>query len=121
MNFQFLEFDSSEDSEGLVCWDALAQPAPHHTLAMLQEVTALLAWAHRQGQYAPGPLEDGADWDFDLQIHDGHVPIETQWSSARQTLDLSPTPQANTRISLSLSLSGTPAFAEAFREHWNAP
>jgi hypothetical protein len=121
MNLQFLEFDSSEDSEGVVCWDALSQPAAHHTLAMLQEVTELLAWAHRYATSAPGPLEDGADWDFDLQIHDGHASIEVHWNSVRQKLDLSKTPSASTEITLSLSLSGTRSFAGAFREHWNTP
>ena len=121
MNLQFLEFDCSEDSEGVVCWDALAQPAAHHTLAMLQEVTELLAWAHRYATCPPGPLEDGADWDFDLQIRDGHASIETHWNSSRQTLDLSKMPSASPEITLSLSLSGTRSFAGAFREHWSTP
>ena len=121
MTLEFLEFDCSEDSEGVVCWDALAQPAARHTPALLHEVTQLLAWAHRFGPQAPGPIEDGADWDFDLHIHCGNAPITAHWNSADQTLALSPNPSTNDEITLSLSISGTPAFAQAFREHWNAP
>ncbi len=121
MHLQFLEFDCSEDTEGVVCWDALAQPAAHHTPALLQEVRQLLAWAHGFGERAPGPLEDGADWDFDLQIHMASVPIQAHWHTTTQALVLSPTPTENDEISLSLSISGTTAFSSAFREQWNAP
>ena len=121
MDLQFLEFDCSEDSEGVVCWDALAQPAARHTPALLHEVTQLLAWAHRFGPQAPGPLEDGADWDFDLHIRGGDALLQAHWHNASQTLVLSPPPQDHDEITLSLSISGTPAFAQAFRDHWNAP
>jgi hypothetical protein len=121
MDLQFLEFDCSEDSEGVVCWDALAQPAARHTPALLHEVTQLLTWAHRFGPQAPGPLEDGADWDFDLHIRSGNALLQAHWNSANQTLALSPAPKDHDEITLSLSISGTPAFAQAFRDHWNAP
>lgn len=121
MDLQFLEFDCSEDGEGVVCWDALAQPAARHTPALLHEVTLLLAWAHRFGPHAPGPLEDGADWDFDLHIHANKASIPAHWNSDKATLKLSRTPSADEEVTLSLSISGTPAFAHAFRKHWNAP
>ena len=43
MELQYLEFDCSEDTEGVVCWDALAQPAASHTAALLREVWRVLA------------------------------------------------------------------------------
>jgi hypothetical protein len=121
MNLQFLEFDCSEDSEGVVCWDALAQPAARHTSALLQEVTQLLAWGHRSSPQAPGPLEDGAEWDFDLHIHKANAPISAHWDSAHEKLRLSPHALTGDEITLSLSISGTPSFAKAFRDHWDAP
>jgi hypothetical protein len=120
MNLLFLEFDSSEDGEGEVCWDALAEPAPRYTQALLHEVTQLLAWAHRFGAQGPGPLEEGAEWDFDLQIRQGDTPVLALWDSAQERLALSLAPTADEAITLSLSLSGSPAFAQAFLEHWNA-
>lgn len=121
MELQFLEFDCSEDVEGVCCWDALAQPAARHTPALLHEVAQLLAWAHRFGPQGPGPLEDGADWDFDLQITIGHTPVNSHWDSQDGTLKLSAHVSEQDRITLSLSISGTPVFAQALREHWNAP
>ncbi len=127
MELQYLEFDCSEDTEGVVCWDALAQPAASHTAALLREVTQLLSWANRFSPQGPGPLDEGADWDFDLQIQLHHpnspnsTPAQTQWQAAQQTLDIRPAPGPDDRAELSLSLSGTPAFAQALREHWNAP
>lgn len=121
MSWQFLEFDCSEDSQGVVCWDALAQPAARHTPALLQEVTRLLRWTHRLGLQGPGPLEDGADWDFDLQIHVDNAPLKALWQNADDALSLTPQPSPGTQITLSLSISGNPAFAQAFREHWNTP
>jgi hypothetical protein len=119
MNLQFLEFDCSEDSQGLVCWDALAQPAAHHIPALLEEVRQLLIWAHHFGPQAPGPLEDGADWDFDLQIRCGNMQVNCLWQSADGKLELSPQPASGEEIVLSLSISGTPEFAQAFRDQWN--
>ena len=134
IDLQYLEFDCSEDTEGFVCWDAMAQPAAAHTTALLSEVTQLLAWACRLGLPGPGPLDEGSDWDFDLQVawqsanrpHGQHrLPAQAHWHAAAQTLDIhpatAPTLGPDARLELSLSLSGTPVFAQAFREHWNAP
>jgi hypothetical protein len=121
MNLEFLEFDCSDDGEGVVCWDALAQPAARHTRALLQEVTQLLAWSHRLAMQEPAPLEDGADWDFELHILWANAPVSAHWDKAQEKLDLSPQPTTGEAITLSLSISGTPAFAQAFRDHWDAP
>jgi hypothetical protein len=125
MDLQLLDFDCSEDTEGVVCWDALAQPQPRHNSALLHEVAQVLAWAHDFDAQGPGPLENGANWDFDLQatrypgsqaaqdaglVFDapkGQIPMEAA--------DLS------RPLALSLSLSGTPCFAQAFRERWGTP
>lgn len=121
MDLQFLEFDCSEDSEGVVCWDALAQPAARHQAAMVQEVTQLLAWAHAFSPQSPGPLEDGAEWDFDLHMQAPTSAIQAHWHAGENRLVFCPVPPPNEVISLSLSISGTAAFAEAFRAQWNAP
>jgi hypothetical protein len=134
MPLHLLDFDCSEDVQGVVCWDALAQPRPQYNSALLREVAQLLAWAHAFDTPGPGSLEDGACWDFDLQVsllHDG-LPAQTaqpQWTpSARhnacgadERLSITPTPGPQQRISLSLSLSGTPGFAEAFRAQFELP
>jgi hypothetical protein len=124
MDLQYLEFDCSEDTEGVVCWDAMAQPSASHTCALLREVTQLLAWASRFSPHGPGPLDEGADWDFDLQIQrhsplmERSIPAHAHWQAALQTLDIRPPPGPNEHLELSLCLSGSPAFSQAFREEF---
>jgi hypothetical protein len=137
MGLQLLDFDCSEDTEGVVCWDALAAPQPQHHSALLQEVSAVLAWAYRFDAQGPGPLEDGAHWDYDLQasLHapgqiPHSVPIAFDPSTGQAQLTAgawqakvvsAAAPHTPWRLTLGLSLSGTPAFAQAFRAQWQAP
>lgn len=125
MNLHLLDFDCSEDAEGVVCWDALAQPAPRYNSALLAEVALLLAWSHRFAAQGPGALEDGADWDVDLQVllhsEAGHpVPALAHFDLTTGTVRLTPAAEQHP-LELSLSLSGTPAFAQALREQFNLP
>lgn len=125
MDLQLLDFDCSEDTEGVVCWDALAQPQPRHNGDLLDEVARVLAWAHGFDAQGPGPLEDGAHWDFDLQATlrpEGPDPQATCPLFDPQTGQITlPAADLAQPLALSLSLSGTPGFAQAFREHWGAP
>lgn len=133
MALQLLDFDVSEDAEGVVCWDALAAPQPQHHSALLQEVSAVLVWAYRFDAQGPGPLEDGAHWDYDLHASlqapaqpPHHVLIAfdpatglTQISTGAWTDPLQEATAA--RMDLSLSLSGNSAFAQAFRAQFDVP
>jgi hypothetical protein len=129
MNLHLLDFDCSEDADGVTCWDALAHPQGTHTSALLQEAEQVLTWAHHWGRQfsatGPGPLEDGADWDFDLQVRLHSGPQSTCATAtflvSQGTLQLFPEPRAEQTLELSLSVSGTPGFADAFRQHWGAP
>jgi hypothetical protein len=126
MNLQLLDFDCTEDAEGVVCWDALAQPAPAYNTALLHEATQVLQWAHGFDSHGPGPLEHGADWDFDLQvtlITPGLAPQVSQPRFVPSTgqLTLWPAPTALQSLSLSLTLSGTAAFVQAFRVQFGLP
>lgn len=95
MPLQFLDFELSEDSDGLLSWDALASPQPRHTHAMLQEVRTLLALL-QQALGPCGPVDEGHRWDMDLQIHDEQ--------GATQGLD--GLTAADQRLTLALSLTG---------------
>ena len=57
----------------------------------LAEVEQVLAWATRRFPDGPGDLDEGASW-----CHDLHVSPEGDW------------------VTVSLSISGTPSFGEAF-------
>ncbi len=125
MDLQLLDFDCSEDTEGVVCWDALAQPHPRHNSALLHEVAQVLAWAHGFDAQGPGPLEEGANWDFDLQarLHPGgKTPQDARlvFDAKKGQIHMDAADLAHP-VALGLSLSGTPGFAQAFRERWGAP
>jgi hypothetical protein len=125
MDLHLLDFDCSEDNEGVVCWDALAQPQPRFNSALLHEVSQVLAWAYGFDAQGPGPLEEGANWDFDLQatLHYACQAPQTTglvFDPDKGLMALQATELAYP-LALSLSLSGTPGFAQAFRERWGAP
>lgn len=88
---EFLSFDASSDTDGVHTFDALASTSRERHAAVLAEVEQVLAWATRRFPDGPGDLDEGASWCHDLQV----------------------TPDGDW-VTVSLSLSGTAAFGEAF-------
>lgn len=124
MNLQLLDFDCSDDADGVVCWDALAQPDPAFNPALLQEVVQVLVWAHAFDTQGPGPLENGANWDFDLQVtllpkDQAPQVVAPRFVPSTGHLSLMPQPLAHQHMALSLTLSGTPGFVQAFCEQFD--
>jgi len=124
MQLQFLEFDRSEDADGVVCWDALAQPEPAYNQALLSEVRQVLIWAHQFDTQGPGPLENGANWDFDPQltlVPEGQPPQVAlpRFVPSTGQLWVVPEPQTHQRMALSLTVSGTAGFVDAFAEQFD--
>lgn len=118
MQLDYLDFDYSEDEHGSACWDAMACPPAARLPALCHEVAQLLAWAQRQFGNGPGPLDEGCDWDYDLQAHteDG-APLACHYGHTQDqaALVLAPAP-AGQRVQLTLALCGSPAFAQAFTD-----
>lgn len=102
MQLHYLDFDLSDDADERINFDALAAPPVAELAAVRAEVKAVLDWASAEFG-PPTPLDDGGDWDYALQDapdgpHGG--------------------PPEARRQAISLSLSGTARFAEAFRQHY---
>ncbi|AMM26098.1 hypothetical protein [Variovorax sp. PAMC 28711] len=93
---RYLDFDYSEDTEGIGTFDAMASTAPDRIAEVQAEIDAVIRWAESVFPDTRGALADGADWDADLQ-----------------ELDDGPD-----RRTLVLSLSGSEAFCEALRERF---
>lgn len=115
MSLKYLDFDHSEDTEGLCTFEAMASTGPAQVGAVRAEVAQVLSWAHRQFPQGPGPVADGADWDFDLQglvevAHAESLRFDTGTHEVRASLG----PAGQPRHTVTLSLSGSPAFGEAF-------
>lgn len=95
MTLDYLLFDTSEASDGTGLFDAMAAVAPEAAPAVEAEIAQVLAWAEAQFPGGRAPVEDGGDWDADLQLTD-----ETQGG---QTLRV-----------FTLSIAGSEAFCTAF-------
>ena len=92
----YLDFDTSEDEHGYGSLEAMASvPAPQ-VAAVQAEIQQVLDWAHGTFPGMQAPLDEGGEWDFQVQQQ-----AETVAGLPRQTL--------------TLSLTGTPQFCDAFR------
>lgn len=82
----YLTFTLIEGVDGVSTLEAMAATGADRHTAVLAEVEAVLAWARCRFPATQGPVEDGHDWDHDLQVsvEDGN------WSVVTLTLAVSP-------------------------------
>lgn len=114
MALDYLDFDYSEDENGHGSYDAMAAVQPARLAALEAEVLRVLDWAHERFG-APRPLEDGGEWDCELQgVRERATTLAVR--HARGSLQLQDAGTASERITLSLTLTGTGAFCDALRE-----
>ena len=116
MALDYLDFEYSEDDHDNGTWDAMASVSSQRWPALLQEVQQVLQWASQRFQGRRGPLDDGGDWDFDLsaQDDDSGDSLHLRWNATTHTLEAA-TPPAGSYTTLTLTLTGTPAFGDALR------
>jgi len=81
---RYLSFDLSDNDEGVTTLEALASTSAAQHAAVLAEVQQVLDWARQHFPHGHGPLDDGMDWDEDLQLS-----IEGQWHAVTLTLAVS--------------------------------
>ena len=115
MTLEYLEFDYSEDEEGTGTWDAMASVKAERVPTLAAEITQLLQWAQRQFAGRQGAVEEGMDWDYDLQSQDDDgqpLPVHLDKANAQWTLQAS----ATGYTTVSLSLSGSAQFGDALRD-----
>lgn len=95
---RYLNFDHSESTDGVVSLEAMASTAAAQHDAVMQEVQQLLDWAWQHFPDTHGPVDEGMDWDHDLQVSvDGDGPWHT----------------------VTLTLTASPRFVEAFLKYTN--
>jgi len=95
----YLGFDLSEGAEGVTTLEAMASTTAAQHAAVMAEVQQVMDWAWRHFPDSHGPLDDGRDWDHELQLtqEDGH------WHT------------------VTLTLTGSARFVEAFLEFFDSP
>lgn len=109
----YLIFDYSEDEDGCATWDAMATVPADRWPALQAEVLQLLHWADQQFPQQRGALDEGAAWDADVSL------------ASANGQDLCPTLQGQPlalqhrafppaeAVTLTLTLTGRPAFTDA--------
>lgn len=91
----YLTFEISEDTDGIGTVEGMASTDAAAHAHALAEARAVIEWARAHHPHGPGPLDEGFDWDHDLQVsQDG------DWHT------------------VTLTLSGTAAFLEAFQRQF---
>jgi len=117
MRLNYLHFDLSDagGDDTPVSLDAMASVTAAHWPALQAELAQVLAWAHAQFPDGPGPLDEGHDWDMDLQATQERSRADRLRFDAASGQLLSQLGETElVRHSVSLLLSGTPAFCSAF-------
>ncbi|QIL78843.1 hypothetical protein G7047_02020 [Diaphorobacter sp. HDW4A] len=111
----YLIFDYSEDEEGNGTWDAMASVPEARLAALTAEIESILRWAGRAFTGRRGVIEDGADWDFDLQAQsDAGDPLLAEFDAGAGRLSIAASPAGHTTVTL--TISGSTAFSDAFRD-----
>ena len=117
MELSYLLFDATDDDSGACSFDAMASVMPSRLPAVLAEVSAVLAWAWREGG-APSAHGDGTGWDFDLQAADEtRAPLAITFDGKEARVSLPPGFAG--RVTITCTLSGPGAFGDAFRHSFS--
>lgn len=117
LNLQYLDFDYSEDTDGIGLFDAMASTAPQHVARVHIEIAMVLAWAHATFPGNRGPLDEGSQWDFGLQETREFTIADTlDYDDVTGLLNLTPGTAGTPRHTVTLSISGTESFCAALRE-----
>ena len=88
----YLDFELSDTDDGVATLDALASTDAHHHAAVMAEVQLVLDWAWHHFPLTHGPVDEGMDWQHDLQVHE----------------------EAGGWHTVALTLAGSPRFVDAF-------
>jgi hypothetical protein len=115
MNLDYLVFDHSEDTEGVHTFEAMASVGPAQWPAVQLELAQVLTWAHRRFEGERGALDDGADWDYELQGVQEVASVEAlSFDEATGQLSSRLGPTGQPRHTATLTLTGRDHFAQAF-------
>ena len=84
--------------------------------ALGAEISAVLRWAYRA--FGPaGALQDDGEWDYDLEgIAEPDTPLELAYDEGTGDVSLAPATTGQALTTLTLTLSGSSGFCEAFCE-----
>jgi hypothetical protein len=64
----FLTFDVAEVDDGVSSLEAMASTVAGQHASVMAEVQQVLDWAWHRFPGSHGPIDDGMEWDHDLQV-----------------------------------------------------
>ena len=113
MELQYLLFDASVEESGRGSFDAMASVLPARVPALLAEAGAVLRWAHQT--FGPPSGQEG-EWDYELQAQaEPGTALDIRFDAATGEVVLQDA-EADGRRTVTLTVSGSPAFSDALRE-----
>ena len=117
MQLHYLDFDFSDEETGRGSFDAMASVLPDRAPALLAEIAGVLRWA--VGAFGAGGLsEDDGEWGYEVQgVIEPATALTVTYDEASGEVSLGPAAGWE-RATLTLTLSGSPAFCEAFRDRF---
>ncbi len=116
MTLQYLDFDDSEDGHGHGTFEAMASVPSARLPALQAEIAQVLDWAHANFPGQRAPLEEGGEWDYQLDSQQEWVVPETlDYDEATRQFRRQPGAPGEPRHVVSLALSGSAQFCEALR------
>jgi hypothetical protein len=119
MALNYLDFDYSEDTEEVGMFEAMASTGPQQVEAVHAEIVEVLDWAHATFPDRRGPVGDGGDWDYDLQgMRETTAPETIEFDEHTHALQVRLGAAGAPRHTLTLSITGTSEFCEAFRQRF---
>lgn len=95
----YLIFSLVEGDDGVSTLEAMASTRAAEHAAVMEEVRQVLDWAWAHFPDRHGPIEEGMDWDHDLLMQEE----EGFWHT------------------VTLTLTGSPRFVEAFAAEFGSP
>lgn len=118
-SLRYLDFDYSEDAEGAGTFEAMASTQAAQADCVLQEIIQVLNWSHTLFTGMRAPLDEGGEWDFDLQGQQEWSAVEAfAYDDMTGLLTARLEAPGAARHTLTLSLSGSKQFCEAFRQQF---
>jgi hypothetical protein len=119
MPLNYLDFDYSEDVQGIGTFDAMASTSVQHVGSVREEIAQVLDWAHAAFPGLRAPLDEGGEWDYNLEgQQEWTAPEDIDYDEVTRQFTSQLSPPGEPRYTVSLSISGSQQFCEAFRQRF---
>lgn len=120
LTLNYLDFDCSEDEHGWATFDALASIGVLQVAAVHAEIAQVLDWAFSTFPGQRAPLDEGGEWDYLLQgQQEWSAALALVYDEASGQIRVESGAAGLPRHTVSLSISGSPQFCSAFRQHFD--